>query len=325
MKTKNSSATETRKQRNSSVASANTSAAPVPAKVEDLELRLAAKQVTLSEAKKAKQKATLAYGKAKAAEAQQAYLVAYCHKQQGDATAQQLAVVAQHDTEANTQGVFEKMMAKAIKDSEAVSKARDLAKGEEYSLSSAIAEIKRNWAKCYRTLFGTIGIDDKSSITPAILKGICPFLQVATADGLKAGTLRRSVKRSADGKAVKVKGQKVYKYTLTATTKWSAYGLFELLEFNSRAAQLFDANALKERQQLLDTEFKALKALKDIKEAKASSVPELAADAASAEKAVKVAAKAAKEATKANLLEVESKASLTKGKGRGRKGSRKTA
>lgn len=281
-----------------------TAATPVPAKLEELEARLADKQKTLSEAKKAKQKATLAYGKAKEAEANQAYLVAYSHKRQGDATVQQLAVVASHDTAANTQWVFEMMAAKAAKDSEAVAKARELAKGEEFSLSSAIAEIKRNWSKCYSTLFGTIGIADKSAITPNLLKGLCPFLLVATADGLKAGTLRRSAKRSADGKAVKVNGQKVYKYTLTVTTKWSAYGLFELLELNNRAMQLFDAAALKERQGLLDGEVKALKALKAIKEAIASSNAEEAANAADRKAAVQSAAKAASQASKANLQEV---------------------
>lgn len=271
---------------------------PVPAKLEDLEARLGEYKTSLSETKKQSQKMSEKLAKARDLYANQLYCVAVSRFNQGTATAEDVATIFSRKAADLAETGIAKAMASMPQDSEDVAKARELAKSEEGSLTSAIAETLRNWNKCYSTLYGSIGIA-KKDLTPTLLKGLSPYLMVATADGLKAATVTKTAVRK-NGKAVKVDGKRVYKYTLRERQRWSAYGLFETLERNSRWAECFEADELKVRTELLNAEVSALKALKEAKEAEKSDVPEQAAEAAKAEGQLAAAAKAAGKATKAN-------------------------
>ena len=215
----------------------------------------------------------------------------------------------------NAEAGLAKAFAAMPKDTDEVAKARELAKGEEGTLSAAIAETERLWTSGgYAVLYATIGIAAKKDLKliPRILKGadFCPFLQVATAEGRKVASVTRTAVRK-NGKAVKQDGKRVYKYTLREKTSWTAYSLFETLERNfhwlSVAESIFTAEELQTRSDLLDREVMALAALKAAKEAEKSDVPEQAADAHEAESKLAAAAKAAGKATKENTATVGSK------------------
>ena len=272
---------------------------PVPAKLEELEARLTEKTTALNEVKKQSQKLSEKLAKAREDAANQRYCVAVSRQNLGTATEDDLAIIVSRKAEDNAAASIAKAIAAMPQDTEDVAKARDLAKSEEGTLTSAIAETLRNWTKCYSTLYGSIGITAKKSLTPALLKGLCPFLQVATADGLKAATVTRTAVRK-NGKAVKKDGKRVYKYTLRERTKWSAYGLFETLERNFRFAAFFSEDELSVRIDLLNAQVSALKALKKAKEDAKSDVPEVAAKAADREKELAAAAKAAGKSVKEN-------------------------
>lgn len=271
---------------------------PVPEKLEELEARLGEKNTALNEVKKQSRKMSEKLAKAREDVQNQRYCIAVSRFNLGQATVEDLAIIASRKAEDNTAGLA-KFFAKEFTDSGDVQNARNLAKGEEGSLASAIAETIRNWGKCYSTLYGTIGITAKKQLTPALLKGLCPFLQVATADGLKAATVTRTAVRK-NGKAVKKDGKRVYKYTLRERSRWTAYGLYETLERNYRLIEFFSEDELKVRIDLLNAQVSALKALKKAQEEAKSDVPEQAAEAADREKELADAAKAAGKAVKEN-------------------------
>lgn len=272
---------------------------PVPAKLEELQSRYDELNTGLNKVQKRAKKANENVAKQRELLANERYCIAVSRFNMGKATAEDLVIISSRKAEENATAGLAKLFAKEFKDTEDVAKARDFAKGEEGSLASAIAETQRNWAKCYCTLYKTIGVTAKKQLTPALLKDLCPYLMVASADGLKAATVNRTAVRK-NGKAVKVKGKRVYKYTLRQKSRWTAYGLFETLERNFRLADLFTEDELNVRRQLLDKQVAALAALKAAKDAEKSDVPEQAADAAKAANELKAAAKAAGQAAKQN-------------------------
>ena len=276
---------------------------PVPAKLEELEARLTEKTTALNEVKKQSQKLSEKLAKAREDAANQRYCVAVSRLNLGTATEDDLAIIASRKAEDNTATGLAKFFAKQFEDSDEVAKARKEAREEDGSLASAIAETIRQWnSNGYAVLYGSIGMTKQSlKSIPTLLKsaGFCPFLQVATADGLKAATVTRTAVRK-NGKAVKKGGKRVYKYTLRERSKWSAYGLFETLERNSRMAEVYTEDELKVRYDLLNAQVSALKALKKAKEDAKSDVPEVAAKAADREKKLEAAAKAAGKAVKEN-------------------------
>jgi hypothetical protein len=286
--------------RKSSNAPAMTEAGtPVPAKLEELQSRYDEYTKGLSKAKKQSKKMSEILAKASDLVINERYCIAVSRFNMGVATPEDLAIIAGRKAEESATAGLAKLFAKEYTDTEDVQNARNFAKGEEGSLASAIAETLRNWAKCYSTLYKTIGVTSKKSITPALLKDLCPYLMVGTADGLKAATVTRSAVRK-NGKAVKVKGKRVYKYTLREKSRWTAYGLFETLERNFRLAALFTEDELKVRRELLEEQSKALAALKAAKDAEKSDVPEQAALAANAADKLADAAKAAGRKAKEN-------------------------
>ena len=275
---------------------------PVPAKLEELQSRYDEYTKDLSEAKKQSKRVSEKLAKASDLVQNERYCIAVSRVNMGTATAEDLAIISSRKAEQNASEGLAKLFAKDFKDADDVAKARELAKGEEGSLHSAIAETLRNWTKCYCTLYKTIGITSKKSLTADLVKDLCPYLMIATADGLKAATANRTAVRK-NGKAVKVKGKRVYKYTLREKSRWTAYGLFETLERNFRLADLFTEDELNVRRQLLAEQVFALVALKAAKEAEKSDVPEQADDAAKAADKLKAAAKAAAQAAKQNAAE----------------------
>lgn len=276
-----------------------TDGTPVPAKLEELQSRY--DEYTTGLNKVQKQAARLAENVAKQRELvkNERYCIAVSRFNMGTATAEDLAIIAGRKAEENAAEGLAKLFAKEFTDTEDVQNARNLAKGEEGSLSSAIAETIRNWTKCYCTLYKTIGIASKKQLTADLVKGLNPYLMVASADGLKAATANQTAVRK-NGKAVKVKGKRVYKYTLREKKRWTAYGLFETLENNFRLAELFTEDELKVRLELLNNQVAALAALKAAKEAEKSDVPEQANDAANVAGQLAAAAKAAGKAAKKN-------------------------
>ena len=280
---------------------------PVPAKAEDLEARLAEYTTSVKDLKKKSQKASENLAKMRDMMHNQAYVVAVSHLNMGKATVEDLQIIASRKAADNAETGLAKAIAAMPKDTEDVAKARELAKSEEGSLTSAIAETERCWnTKGYALLYGSIGLAKRDlKLIPTLLKGICPYLQVATADGIKAATITRTAVRK-NGKAIKQDGKRVYKYTLRERTRWSAYGLFETLERNHyfmANEDVFSAEDLRTRNELLNAEVKALAALKAAKEAEKSDVPEQAADAHEAEGKLAAAAKAAGKATKQNATD----------------------
>lgn len=295
--------------------------AAVPAKVEDLEARLNEMTSDLSKAKKAYQKKSEDLANAKDLVANQRYVVAVQRYNLGTASTEDLQIIASRKASDNAATLIAKAMSVEFKDSDEVANARDLAKSEEGSLSSAIAETTRCWnTNGYAILYGSIGLSKKDlKNIPALLKDICPFLLVATVNGLKAASLSRTAVRK-NGKAVKKDGKRVYKYTLRERTKWTAYGLFEYLEYNHRWMKnnIFTADELKTRINLLNKEVSALQALKKAKEDAKSVSPVVAAIAAESMGALSDAAKAANQLVNANLQEVSDKQTKTK-RGRNKK------
>ena len=311
--------TNRRSRKSTQVQSQASASAAVPAKVEDLEARLKEYNSDLSKAKKAYQKKSEDLANAKDLVVNQRYVVAVQRYNNGTASAEDLQIIASRKASDNASTLIAKAMSVAFKDSDDVANARDLAKSEEGSLSSAIAETTRCWnTNGFAILYGSIGMNKRSlKDIPQLLKDICPFLQVATINGLKAATLCRTAVRK-NGKAVKRDGKRVYKYTLRERTRWTAYGLFEYLEYNHRwmSNNLFTEDELKTRRNLLDKEFSALKALKKAKEEAKSESNVVAAIAAERMDALNNAAKAANQLVNANLQEVSDKPTKTK---RGRK------
>lgn len=290
---------ENRKNGKAPVASAQ-EGTPVPAKLEELEARLGEKNTTLNKVKQQQQALSEKLAKAREDVANQRYCVAVSRMNLGTATIDDLAIIASRKAEDNTATGLAKFFAKSYEDSDEVAKARQGVRAEEGSLASAIAETTRQWNNGYAVLYGSIGMTKQSlKSIPTLLKsaGFCPFLQVATADGLKAATVTRSAVRK-NGKAVKKDGKRVYKYTLRERSKWSAYGLFETLERNFRMADTYTADELKVRIDLLNAQVNALKALKKAQEDAKSENPEVAANAADREKELAAAAKAAGKAVK---------------------------
>jgi hypothetical protein len=186
---------------------------PVPAKLEELQSRYDEYTKGLNEVQKRAKKINENVAKQRDLVQNERYCIAVSRLNMGTETAEDLAIISSRKAEENAAAGLAKLFAKEYTDSEDVQNARNLAKGEEGSITSAIAETLRNWTKCYCTLYKTIGVTSKKSITPALVKDLCPYLMVASADGLKAATVNRTAVRK-NGKAVKVKGQRVYKYTL---------------------------------------------------------------------------------------------------------------
>ena len=282
--------------------------APVPENVEDVQRRYDDAKALLSKAKKDKQKHSDKVATLKERFDNESYALATLRCNMGTGDEQDAAIVANRKVEIGLNDLLSRAMGALPQDSDEVAKARLSAKADERSLSSAIAETKRQWNSNYRTLYGTIGLTKVSLLTPDLLKGLCPFLMVGTADGLKAATVNRTAVRK-NGKAVKQNGKRVYKYTLRERKGWSAYGLFELLELNFRwmQQQVFTTDELQVRSDLLNTQVSALKALKKAKEAAKSDIPEQAAKASEAERQLADAAKAAGKAVKENTATVGSK------------------
>lgn len=289
--------------------------APKGVKVEDLEARLKEGKETLSKAKKQNTKLNETISKANEYVANQLYVVATARIANGTGSAEDVQIVASRKAEDNAQNGLAKFFAKEYKDSDEVAKAWESLSEEFGSVTSAIAETIRLWNKGFNALYQSIGITNKKQVTPALLKGLCPFLQVASADGLKAAAPgRRAVRKN--GKAVKKGGKKVYKYTLKAVRNWNAKNLFKVLEANYRMTSdaIFTEDEQKARLAILEAEVSALKALKAAKDAlkKASENPtDLASleKAESAEKrmdALKGAAKAAGKKSKENIATVGS-------------------
>lgn len=279
---------------------------PVPAKAEDLEARLAEYTSGVKDLKKKSQKAKENLTRMQDMMYNQAYVVAVSHLNMGKATTEDLQIIASRKAADNAEAGLAKAFAAMPKDTDELAKAREDVKSDEGSLTSAIAETERMWNKGYALLYGSIGLAKRDlKLIPTLLKGICPFLQVATADGIKAATVTRTAVRK-NGKAVKQNGKRVYKYTLRERTRWSAYGLFETLERNHyfmANEDIFSAEDLSTRSELLDAEVKALAALKAAKEAEKSDVPEQAEAAHKVEGQLAAAAKAAGKATKANTAD----------------------
>lgn len=277
--------------------------AAVPANIEDVEKRFNEVVELFSKAKKERQKKNDAFVSLKERYENEQYALATLKVGAGTGDEEDAAIVANRKVEVGLSDLLGKVMGALPQDSETVSEARNKAKQEGKSLSSAIAETKRSWS-IYKTLYATIGINKQSDITPDLLKGLSPFLQVGTADGLRAALVSRTAVRK-NGKAVKVDGKRVYKYTLRERRGWTAYGLYDIVELNYRFAEskVLTEDELAVRTQLLNEQVAALSALKAAKEAKKSSVPEEAANAASAEDilaaAVKAAAKAVKDSANA--------------------------
>ena len=273
---------------------------PVPAKLEELQSRYDEYTKGLNEVQKRAKKINENVAKQRDLVLNERYCIAVSRYNMGTATAEDMAIISSRKAEQNAAEGLAKLFAKEFKDTDDVAKARDFAKGEEGSLSSAIAETLRNWTKCYCTLYKSIGITSKKSVTADLVKDLCPYLMVASADGLKAATVNRTAVRK-NGKAVKVKGKRVYKYTLREKSRWTAYGLFETLERNFRLADLFTEDELNVRRLLLADQVAALAALKAAKDAEKSDVPEQANEAAKAADKLKDAAKAAGKAAKQHL------------------------
>ena len=282
--------------------------APVPENVEDVQRRYEDVKSLLSKAKKAKQKSSDKVATLKELFDNESYTLASLRCNMGTGDEQDAAIVANRKVELGLNDLLTRAMGALPQDSDEVAKARQSAKAEERSLTSAIAETKRQWNSTYRTLYGTIGLTKVSLLTPDMLKGLCPFLMVGTADGLKAGVINRTAVRK-NGKAVKQNGKRVYKYTLRERKGWSAYGLFELLELNFRwmQQQVFTTDELQVRSDLLNAQVSALKALKEAKDAAKSDVPEQAAKASEAERELADAALAAGKVVKENTATVGSK------------------
>ena len=282
--------------------------APVPANVEDVQSRFEEIKSLLSKAKKDKQKHSDKVATLKERFDNESYALATLRCKMGTGDEQDDAIVANHRVEVGLSDLLAKAMGTLPQDSDEVAKARESAKAEERSLTSAIAETKRQWNSTYRTLYGTIGLTKVSLLTTDLLKGLCPFLMVGTADGLKAAAVSRTPVRK-NGKAVKKDGKRVYKYTLRERKGWSAYGLFELLELNHRwmNGNAFTTDELQVRTDLLTMQVNALEALKAAKAAKQSDVPEQAAEAANTETALAAAAKAAGKAVKESTATTGSK------------------
>ena len=283
--------------------------APVPANVEDVQHRYDEVKSLLSKAKKDKQKHSDKVATLKERFDNESYALATLRCNMGTGEETDAAIVANRKVELGLTDLLGRAMGALPQDSDEVAKARQSAKAEERSLTSAIAETKRQWNSTYRTLYGTLGITKPTQITPAMLKGISPFLMVGTADGLKAGVISRSAVRK-NGKAVKQNGKRVYKYTLRERKGWTASGLFETVELNYRwqEAEVFTADELKVRTDLLNAQVSALKALKEAKAAAKSDVPEQAVQASEAEGQLAAAAKAAGKAVKESTATVGSKA-----------------
>ena len=282
--------------------------APVPANVEDVEHRRDEVKGLLSKAKKDKQKYSDKVADLKQRFDNESYALATLRFNIGKADEEDLAIIANRKVENGLSDLLCRALGAMGTESDEVAELEKSAKAEGRSLTSAIAETLRNWDKCYRTLYGNLGVTSKKSITPELVKDLCPYLMVGTADGLKAAMVGRSpVKKN--GKAVKQDGKRVYKYTLRERKGWDAYGLYELVKLNVRWTEgsAFTDDELKVRRELLDAQCKALAALKAAKEAKKSDVPEQAAEAAKAEGALKNAAKAAGRKAKENAATVGSK------------------
>ena len=282
--------------------------APVPANVEDVEHRRDEVKGLLSKAKKDKQKYSDKVADLKQRFDNESYALATLRFNIGKADEEDLAIIANRKVENGLSDLLCRALGAMGTDSDEVAELEKSAKAEGRSLTSAIAETLRYWDKCYRTLYGNLGVTSKKSITPALVKDLCPYLMVGTADGLKAGTLSRTAVKK-NGKAVKQDGKRVYKYTLRERKGWDAYGLYELVKLNVRWTEgsAFTEDELKVRRELLDAQCKALAALKAAKEAKKSDVPEQAAEAAKAEGALKDAAKAAGRKARENAATVGSK------------------
>lgn len=276
--------------------------APVPANVEDVEHRRDEVKTLLSKAKEDKQKYSDKVADLKQRLDNESYALATLRFLSGKADEEDLAIIANRKVEEGLSDLLCRAMGALGKDSDEVAELEQSAKAEGRSLSSAIAETLRYWDKCYRTLYKNLGVTSKKSITPELVKDLCPYLMVGTADGLKAATVGRTAVKK-NGKAVKQDGKRVYKYTLRERKGWDAYGLYELVKLNTRwtANNAFTEDELKVRRDLLDKQVAALAALKAAKEAKKSDVPEQAAEAAKSEDALKAAAKAAGKAAKQNL------------------------
>lgn len=297
------------------VSAPNAQDAPVPANVEDVLHRYDEVKSLLSKAKKDKQKHSDKVATLKERFDNESYALATLRCSLGTGDEQDAAIIANRKVELGLNDLLCRAMGTLPQDSDEVAKARQSAKAEEKSLTSALAETKRQWNSTYRTLYGTIGITKQADLTPALLKDLCPFLLVGTADGLKAGAISRSAVRK-NGKAVKKDGKRVYKYTLRERKGWSAYGLFELLEFNFRwtNGEVFTNDELKVRNDLLTAQVNALKALKVAREAAKSDVPEQAAEAAKSEAQLAAAAKAAGKAVKESTATTGSKTANRKTK-----------
>jgi uncharacterized small protein (DUF1192 family) len=281
--------------------------APKSVKVEDLEARLAEYNETLSKAKKQSAKFNETLSKAKDAVQNQVYVVATQRIANGTGSAEDEQIVASRKASINAEKGLEKFFSKEFKDSDEVTKAWDDLAPELGSVTSAIAETIRLWNKGFNALYQSIGITNKKMVTPALLKGLCPFLQVASADGLKAAAPgRRAVRKN--GKAVKKGGKRVYKYTLRAINGWSAKSLFKTLQVNYRmtSESIFSEDELNARMALLNSEVSALKALKKAKEEAKSDNKVVAAEAEVRMEALKQAAKAAGRKTKENTATISS-------------------
>ena len=287
----------------------------VPVKVEDLEARMSELQSELSKAKLASQQKSENLTKVREQVANQRYVVATQRFNIGKADAEDLQIIASRKASDNASEALAKFFAKEFEETEEQKQAWASVKGELGTVTSAIAETLRIWNKGFDVLYKNIGITSKKALTPTLLKGLCPFMQVAAADGLKAALPgQRVVKKN--GKAVKKHGNKVYKYTLTPVTKWNAENLYKVLLKNHQmtSADLYTADELKTRTDLLNAEVSALKALKTAKDNQKSDDPYKAADAAKHEDALKQAAKAAGKASKDNASTVGSKVANNKSK-----------
>ena len=288
---------------------------PAPVKVEDLEARLKQGSDALSKAKKQNTKSAITLSEAKTYVENQSYVVAVAHANLGTASTEELALIASRKAADNAHNGLEKFFSMAFKDSDEVAKAWEDLSEEFGSVSSAIAETNRLWNKGFKTLYESIGIANKKQLTASLLKGLCPFMQIASADGLKAAIpVRRAVRKN--GKVVKKHGEKVYKYTLRQVRNWTAKNLFKVLQANHRMVSnsIFTEDELATRKEVLMAEVSALSALKQAKEAisEAKKNPDAvnceAADRAAKQMGkLKEAAKAAGSKAKENASTVGSK------------------
>lgn len=312
--TRSNAATENRNQVNNRKSSnapkqtpVSASDAPKGVKVEDLEARLKEYNSDLSKAKKQSQKSSENLTKVREQVENQRYVVAVQRANNGTASAEDLQIIASRKTADNINTALAKFFANDDVLSEAEKTAWDSLHGEVHSVTSAIAETLRLWNKGFDALYKSIGVGSKKALTPALLKGLCPFMQVASADGLKAAMPgRRAVRKN--GKAVKKNGKKVYKYTLRAVTNWNAENLYKVLRANYRMMNegIFSEDETATRKALLEAEVSALKALKAAKDAQKSEHPSVAYNAAQHEDALKAAAKAAGQAVKDNAATIGS-------------------